>query len=86
MRIAVIGSGAIGCLVAGYLKEKGEEVTLVGRSPAVEAIKKNGLAISGVRGNFLVHIGISDALNYIPDLAIFATKTQDIDSALEGNE
>ncbi len=85
MRIAVIGAGAIGCLVAGYLKEKGEEVTLVGRSSAVRAIKENGLAISGVRGNFLVRIGISDTLNYIPDLAILTTKTQDIDSVLQVN-
>lgn len=85
MRIAVIGAGAIGCLVAGYLKEKGEEVTLVGRSSAVRSIKENGLAISGVRGNFLVRIGISDTLNYIPDLAILTTKTQDIDSVLQVN-
>lgn len=85
MRIAVIGAGAIGCLVAGYLKKKGEEVTLVGHSSAVRSIKENGLAISGVRGNFLVHIDISDTLNYIPDLAILTTKTQDIDSALQDN-
>jgi len=85
MRIAVIGAGAIGCLVAGYLKNKGEEVTLVGRKPAVRSIKENGLAISGVRGNFLVRIGISDTLNYIPDLAILTTKTQDIDSVLQDN-
>ncbi len=85
MRIAVIGAGAIGCLVAGYLKEKGEEVTLVGRSSAVRSIKENGLVISGVRGNFLVRIGISDTLNYIPDLAILTTKTQDIDSVLQVN-
>ena len=85
MRIAVIGAGAIGCLVAGYLKQKGEEVTLVGRSQEVKVIKENGLAISGVRGNFLVRIDISESLSYIPDLAILTTKTQDIDSLLQGS-
>jgi len=85
MRIAIIGPGAIGCLVAAYLKEKGEEVTLVGRGRAVEAIRGNGIAVSGVRGNSLVHIGISETLNYIPDLAILATKTQDINSFLQDN-
>lgn len=85
MRIAVIGAGAIGCLVAGYLKEKGEEVTLVGRGPAVRAIKENGLAISGCRGNFSVRIGISDTLNYIPNLAILTIKTQDVDALLRDN-
>ncbi|MDD5119972.1 MAG: ketopantoate reductase family protein [Candidatus Omnitrophica bacterium] len=83
MRIAVIGPGAIGCLVAGYLKGKGEDVTLVGRSDAVRAIKEKGLSISGVRGNFSVRIGISETLNYIPELLILATKTQDIDAALK---
>ncbi len=85
MRIAVIGAGAIGCLIAAYLKEKGEEVTLVGRNEAVKAIREHGISVSGVRGNFLVHIGISDTLNYIPELAILATKTQDINLALQDN-
>jgi 2-dehydropantoate 2-reductase len=82
MRIAVIGAGAIGCLVAGYLKNRGEEVTLVGRGDTVKAINENGIAISGVRGNFSVRVNISETLNYIPDLVILTTKTQDIDSAL----
>jgi len=85
MRIAVIGAGAIGCLVAAYLKEKGEEVTLVGHSSTVKAIKEKGISVSGVRGNFLVHISASDTLNYIPELAILATKTQDINCALQNN-
>lgn len=82
MRIAVIGAGAIGCLVAGYLKHKGEEVTLVGRAQVVNIIKEKGLSISGVRGSFLVHVDIAETLNYIPDLVILTTKTQDIDLAL----
>lgn len=85
MKIAIIGAGAIGCLVAAYLKEKGEEVTLVGHSRTVEVIKKNGIIVSGARGHFLVPIGISDTLNYIPDLAILAVKTQDINSVLRDN-
>lgn len=83
MRIAVIGAGAIGCLVAAYLKEKGEEVTLVGHNSAVKAIKERGISVSGVRGNFSVQVGVSDTLNYIPELAILATKTQDISPALQ---
>jgi len=85
MRIAVIGAGAIGCLVAGYLKKGGEEVTLVGHQPAVKVINERGIAISGVRGNFLVPVSSSETLNYTPDLVILATKTQDIDTALTGS-
>jgi len=83
MRIAVIGAGSIGCLVAAYLKEKGEDVSLVGHASSVRAIKENGLSVSGVRGDFKTHISISETLNCIPDLAILATKTQDINSALQ---
>jgi len=85
MRIAVIGAGAIGNLVAGYLKLKGEDVYLVGRGEAVEAISRNGLSISGVRGNFKVDISIYDMLVSKPDLLILATKTQDIEEALKNN-
>jgi len=85
MKIAVIGAGAIGNLVAGYLKSKGEDVSLVGHSDAVKAIKANGLEISGVRGDFKIKIDASTKLNAQPDLVILATKTQDIEPALKDN-
>lgn len=85
MKIVVIGAGAIGNLVAGYLKLKDEDVSLVGRPDAVKAIKKNGLKISGTKGDFHIRIGISDSLLVKPDLLILACKTQDIDAALKDN-
>jgi 2-dehydropantoate 2-reductase len=85
MKIAVIGAGAIGSLVAGYLKLKEEEVTLVGHADAVAAIRQNGLAISGVRGNLQVKLEISEQLNHIPDLVILSTKTQDVSQVIKDN-
>ncbi|MFA5350304.1 MAG: 2-dehydropantoate 2-reductase [Candidatus Omnitrophota bacterium] len=85
MHIGVIGSGAIGCLVAAYLKLEGQDVSLVGRTNSIEAIKINGLQISGVRGTFRVKINISEQLNYAPELVILATKTQDIEYAIKNN-
>ncbi|MDD5237003.1 MAG: 2-dehydropantoate 2-reductase [Candidatus Omnitrophica bacterium] len=85
MRIGVIGSGAIGCLVAAYLKLEGQDVSLVGRPDSVKAIREKGLQISGVRGSFKVEIKISEQLNYFPELVILATKTQDIEYALKDN-
>ncbi|MFH0917571.1 MAG: ketopantoate reductase family protein [Candidatus Omnitrophota bacterium] len=84
MRIAVIGAGAIGCLVAGYLKKNGEEVTLVGRGQSVQAINEHGISISGVRGNFSLRLDIAGTLNYNPELVILTTKTQDVEGALAG--
>ncbi|MDD5568738.1 MAG: ketopantoate reductase family protein, partial [Candidatus Omnitrophica bacterium] len=85
MRIAVIGAGAIGNLVAGYLKLQGEDVYLVGRQEAVRAISGGGLRISGVRGDFQVNISIYDMLISKPELLILTTKTQDIEQALKDN-
>ncbi|MDP2922419.1 MAG: 2-dehydropantoate 2-reductase [Candidatus Omnitrophota bacterium] len=85
MTIAVIGSGAIGGLVAGYLKEKSQDVFLVGHKDSAFAIAKNGLQISGVRGNFKIKIDIFEKLNAKVDLVILATKTQDIEEVLGQN-
>ncbi len=85
MKIAVIGSGAIGALVAGYLKLGGEDVLLAGRGESIAAIRAKGLNISGVRGNFNINIPVEERLTSSADVVILATKTQDIQEALEGN-
>ena len=56
MKIAVIGAGAIGGLVAAYLKKAGEDVVLIGRADQVDAINANGLTITGVRGSATVRL------------------------------
>ncbi|MBI4707378.1 MAG: 2-dehydropantoate 2-reductase [Candidatus Omnitrophica bacterium] len=85
MKIAVIGSGAIGGLVAAYLKIKGQGVSVVALPDTVNKVRETGLKISGIRGDFSVAIDISEKLDFCPDLAIFATKTQDIESAVRRN-
>jgi len=85
MKIAVIGSGAIGGLVAGYLKNAGQEVILAGHQDSIEAISQGGLNISGVRGNFNLKIQIRDRLKEKAGLVILAVKTQDIEKAVEDN-
>ncbi|MEN6379569.1 MAG: 2-dehydropantoate 2-reductase [Methanofastidiosum sp.] len=84
MRIAFIGSGAIGSLFGGLLKKSGAEVLLIGRQNHVEAIKKNGLFISGI-DDFNVRINASsnplDARG--SDLLVITTKAYDTRKALE---
>lgn len=86
MKIAVIGAGAIGGLIAGYLKDKAEDVFLVGRRDSLESINKRDLSISGVRGTFQIRIDIFDKLNKKVDLVIFAVKTQDIEEVVKDNK
>ncbi len=79
----VIGSGAIGCLIAGYLRAKGVDASLVGHIDSVNTIKEKGLQISGIRGDFNVKINIAEKLTFKPDLVILATKTQDLEKAIK---
>ncbi len=82
MKIAVVGSGAIGNLVAGYLRQAAEDVVLLGRPEAVAAIRETGLCISGVRGTVRVNLEAVESLAQPPDVAVLATKTQDLPAAL----
>ncbi len=85
MKIAIIGAGAIGSLVAGYLKIKGEDVTLTGSTDSVRAIKENGLVISGSRGDFKINVDISTRLEQDCGLAVLAVKTRDLEKAVGDN-
>ena len=86
MKIAIIGAGAIGALVAGYLtKEGGNDITLIGKEKDVSAINKHELIIEGVRGKMAVPVKATDKLEKGADLVILAVKTQDIASTLNNN-
>ncbi len=45
-RILIMGAGAVGSAVGGYLALGGNEVTLIGRKQHVEAINRDGLCLS----------------------------------------
>lgn len=85
MKIAVIGAGAIGGVVAAFLKKAGEDVVLVGRGPQVDAINKHGLTIKGVRGSETIQVPALTCLDKSYDLVIFAVKTQDVEEAFAIN-
>jgi 2-dehydropantoate 2-reductase len=85
MKIAVIGAGAIGSVVAGYLTKAGEDVVLVGRKDQVDAINANGLSIKGVRGQEIIQVKALTRLDCNYDLTIFTVKTQDIEDAYQHN-
>jgi len=56
-RIAIIGSGAIGSVVGGFLTKAGRDVTLVDQWPEhIEAMKTKGLRLSGTPGDFVIPV------------------------------
>ncbi len=52
MRIAIVGAGGVGGLVAGLLARAGTEVAVVARGAQLDAIRTGGLAVESPLGTF----------------------------------
>ncbi len=52
MKIAVFGAGGVGGYFGGRLAEAGEEVVFIARGAHLDAIRKNGLRVESVEGDF----------------------------------
>ncbi|MFH0876805.1 MAG: 2-dehydropantoate 2-reductase [Candidatus Omnitrophota bacterium] len=83
MKVAVIGLGAIGGLVAGYLKAKGLPVIAVGRPEQKKTVENEGFIIDGVRGQSMLYFDVQPRLTEKVDLAILTVKTQDLKDAVD---
>ena len=61
MKIAVVGPGALGCLMAGALKNKTkEDIWLYDNSPKrANQIKDKGIKVEGLSGNYHVKVNVS---------------------------
>ena len=70
MKIAVIGAGAIGSVVGGLLSKSGQDVTLIGRKPHVDAIKEKGLTLDGSSGKEVIRVKAAEKLDFKPDLVL----------------
>jgi 2-dehydropantoate 2-reductase len=54
MKIAVFGAGGVGGYFGGRLAEAGHEVTLIARGEHLNAIRRDGLRVESVAGDFAV--------------------------------
>ena len=85
MRIAVLGSGAVGGYYGAKLARAGHEVTLVARGAHLAAIRERGLEIrSPALGDFTVHCRAEEDTAAVGpvDLVIVAVKAYDNATAL----
>jgi 2-dehydropantoate 2-reductase len=82
MKIAVIGAGAIGSVIGGLLSKAGEDVTLIGRKPHVDAVNRNGLVLEGESGRIVIKVKAAENLDFKPDLALLTVKAQDVESSV----
>src|SRR3954451_14031565 len=84
MKIGIVGAGAIGWVYGGLFAAAGHEVWLVDIWRAhIEAIRQNGLHVSGASGERIVRpSATSDTSEVGPcELVVLATKMWDLDTA-----
>jgi 2-dehydropantoate 2-reductase len=86
-RIAVLGAGAVGSVVAGLLADGGHDITVIDQWPEnVDTIKADGLRVSGTCGELLVrptalHIHEVQSVNVPFDIVFLAVKSYDTEWA-----
>lgn len=85
MRVAVIGAGAVGGLLAALLDRAGHDVEITARGAHLAAIREHGLRLDGGYGEHVAHVTARELLRERPDVAILATKAQDARAALTAN-
>ncbi len=82
MRVAVVGAGAVGGLLAAKLAAAGLDVALLARASAVAALRRHGLRVTGAGGPIQAAPAVSDRPETIGrrDLVITAVKAHDLPS------
>jgi 2-dehydropantoate 2-reductase len=89
MKIAIVGTGAMGSVYAGLFASAGHEVWAIDAwREHVEAMKKNGLRLEGASGDRTVKVhATTEAKEAGPcDLVVLATKAMHVKSAAESTK
>lgn len=83
MKVAIVGTGAMGSVYAGRLGKAGHEVWAIDVwQDHLDAIASSGLAVSGASGSFVVeglHVGKTPAEAAPCDVWVIATKAAAVD-------
>jgi 2-dehydropantoate 2-reductase len=85
MRVAVIGAGAVGGLLAALLDRAGHTVEVTARGKHLAAIQRDGIVLDGGYGAHVARVKAHATLRDRPEIAILATKAQDAGAALRAN-
>src|SRR4051794_27806282 len=83
MRIAVMGSGAVGGYFGARLAAAGEKVAFVARGKHLEAMRRQGLTVASVGGDFQARGLFTDDPREIGpvELILFCVKSYDTEAA-----
>ena len=84
MKIAILGAGAMGSVLAAHLARAGEEVVVIARGKRAEEIKNNGIVIEGLENFTVVCPVITDPETLKKaDVLIYTVKTYDMEASLK---
>jgi 2-dehydropantoate 2-reductase len=84
VKIAVLGPGGVGGLLAGALERSGEEVTVIARESTAQVIAEDGLRVGSVTlGEFIERPRTATRLHEPVDALIVATKAAALEAALQ---
>jgi 2-dehydropantoate 2-reductase len=81
-RVVVVGTGAVGGYFGGCLARGGRDVTFVARGANLDALRANGLRVTGAMGDFV--LPSVDAVEEPPadaDLVLLCVKNYDLSQA-----
>jgi 2-dehydropantoate 2-reductase len=84
MRIAVMGTGAVGAYFGAKLAAAGHDVAFIARGQHLGAIKRQGLRIISPNGNLRIRSGVFSANPTdagIVDMVLFCVKSYDTETA-----
>jgi 2-dehydropantoate 2-reductase len=83
LKIAIMGSGAIGCYYGAMLQNGGADVTFIARGATLDALRQNGIQLEGVKPLQLAKVKATDDPATIGkvDMVIFSVKLRDTESA-----
>lgn len=87
MRYVIVGAGAVGGAIGGWLARYGREVVLVARGAHAAALAAGGLVLHGPDGEQVVHPPVATTTAEIDwragDVVVLAVKSQDSVAALD---
>lgn len=87
MRVLVMGAGAMGSVVGGFLAKAGHAVTFVGLDPHMRVIREKGLTITGIWGEHRVttldaRTSVAELERGAFDLILITVKSYDTETAV----
>jgi 2-dehydropantoate 2-reductase len=86
MKIAILGAGGVGGYYGGLLAHSGQQVTFIARGAHLAAMRRDGLRVQSVHGDFVVRPAqaTDDATEVGPvELVLVTVKSYDLKAAAE---